>query len=258
MKQVKQSSKAHIALPFLCLFCMAAIGALVFWMSGGTISLAQPQAAEASSQDEQASSSENSGTTSAAGFFLERTIFIGDSRTHGLSTYGYLPEDRVYAVDGSNQQTIQQQAFIDMGDGRLKTSGQALAISKPQNVLLAFGINGLPSLDETTFLEEYRNLVSIVKKSSPQSKIYIQAILPVSSAQELNVPKMSNRRIDAFNALLKEYAQQEGYVFLDFSDALKNNNNALASQYDAGDGLHFNSTAYQRILAELTRLTENS
>lgn len=34
--------------------------------------------------------------------YLADTVFIGDSRTNGLSGYGYVPKSSVFAIDGFN------------------------------------------------------------------------------------------------------------------------------------------------------------
>ena len=54
-------------------------------------------------------------TTSAMSddFFVDKAVFVGDSRIHGFSTYGYIPSDKVFALDGSNQKTILESEFVE-------------------------------------------------------------------------------------------------------------------------------------------------
>ncbi len=197
-------------------------------------------------------------TTSAMSddFFVDKAVFVGDSRIHGFSTYGYIPSDKVFALDGSNQKTILESEFVEFenGAGGKYSLLDALEMTKPEYILIGLGINGMPSLDGEEFLIEYQNLTDQILEVTPESKIVIMSIQPVSLAKENSAPLMSNERIDEFNGYLKSFAQINDFEYMDVSYALKNDYNALDVQYDAGDGLHFSNTAYRKLIEEMNKM----
>ncbi len=113
-------------------------------------------------------------------------------------------------------------------------------------------------MDEEEFLLEYKALTNSVEKASPNSKILIMSILPVSQRKENITPLMSNERIDEFNSYLKIFAEDNSFEYLDLSDSLKNEYNALDIAFDAGDGLHFSSKAYKKLIEDINKIIDNS
>lgn len=256
MNLIKKSSKSHILLPIFCLIAVSALFVLTYTVSfklGADNAKGKEENTPALSQTENVipKSDDTERETKALDdlFFIEKAVLIGDSRTHGFSAYGYLPEERVYALDGSSQKTILESAFVDLyGDGRMYSLVDALSVTKPEYLLVCLGINGMGSLSEEGFRAEYQQLTDAVLEATPDSKIVIMSILPVSLRREEFMPIMANDRIDSFNAALKSFAEENGFEYLDVSEALKNEYNALDIRYDAGDGLHFSGRTYQRLL----------
>lgn len=172
-----------------------------------------------------------------AEYYLGETTFIGDSRTNGLLTYQLLPPEQVFAIDGSTQKTIREDAFIQLEPGgEYLTVEQAVAERQPSRILIAFGVNAIPLMTDEEFMEEYDILVDQLVAVSPDSKIVIQSILPVANWKYLEMPSLTNENIDYHNALLEDYAEENGYTFFDISDYFKDETGALDYTYDAGTG----------------------
>ena len=185
-------------------------------------------------------------------FYLGETVFVGDSRTNGMISYGFLPPEQVYAIDGCSQKTIQDREFVDLGDGKLYTVEEAVAIRQPERIMISLGINGLTTMGEEEFMEEYRALTESLHQASPNSTIILQSILPVAWWKYQEIPAFDNDNIDYYNELLCDYAQEAGYFYLNSAEVMKDSRNSLRSEYDAGDGLHFNSAAYEALMEYYT------
>jgi lysophospholipase L1-like esterase len=186
--------------------------------------------------------------------YIEDTIFIGDSRTVGLKTYSYVKAENVYALNGQNHQSARSEAFVNLGTGRLLTVAQAIAVTKPKRMVVSYGINGISStfMSHDTFFNQYSLLIDELKAASPNSIIIIQSILPVSNSYEYKSQyKITNDKIDSYNVTLKNLAKDKGCKYLDTSGVLKDGNNCLLSEYDSGDGLHFDSQTYAVLLQYL-------
>lgn len=204
-------------------------------------------------ENEKTQESEDSEETTVyemdAEYYLGETTFIGDSRTNGLLTYQLLPPEQVFAIDGSTQKTIREQEFIQLEpNGAWLSVQEAVKQRQPHRLLIAFGVNAIPLMTEEEFMEEYDILIDQLVEASPNSKIVIQSILPVSWWKHESMPYLTNENIDHFNSLLKEYSEEHGYTFFDISDHFKDEDGSLSAQFDAGDGLHFNQSFYQEYL----------
>lgn len=182
-------------------------------------------------------------------FYLGETVFIGDSRTNGLLTYRYLPPEQVFAIDGSTQKSIREQEFIQLEpNGPFLSVEEAVKERQPHRILIAFGVNAIPLMSEEEFMKEFEILIDELTSASPDSKIVIQSILPVSWWKHETMQYLTNENIDHFNDLLKQYCTENSYTFFDVSDEFKGEDGSLDPQYDAGDGLHFNQSFYQKYI----------
>ena len=103
-------------------------------------------------------------------------------------------------------------------------------------------------MTEEEFMQEYDLLIDQLTGVSPNSRIVIQAILPVSGWKYQEMSYLTNENIDHYNRLLKEYSEENSYIFFDISSEFKDEEGNLAREFDAGDGLHFNQNFYQRYI----------
>ena len=182
----------------------------------------QPQLASSTGTEPEQTEESTSSHEVDAEYYLGETTFIGDSRTNGLLTYQLLPPEQVFAIDGSTQKTIREDAFIQLEPGgEYLTVEQAVAERQPSRILIAFGVNAIPLMTDEEFMEEYDILVDQLVAVSPDSKIVIQSILPVANWKYLEMPSLTNENIDYHNALLEDYAEENGYTFFDISDYFK-------------------------------------
>lgn len=183
-----------------------------------------------------------------AEYYLGDTVFVGDSRTNGLLGYNLLPPEQVFAIDGSTQKTIREEAFIQLEpDGEELTLEEAVRERKPGRILVAFGVNAIPLMTESEFMEEYDALIQLLTEASPDSSIIIQSILPIAWWYD-KMPNLTNESIDYYNSLLEDYCEEKGFTFFDISSEFADEDGSLDSRYDAGDGLHFNQTFYHTYL----------
>lgn len=189
------------------------------------------------------------GASSAAGAdYMDSILYIGDSRTVGLSEYGYLPESRVLAETGLDHKTARTKAFLTL-DGEKVTIAQAVQKLEPQIQLVSFGINGLATLTEEEFFSEFKGLISDLRTAAPESTIIVQSILPVTISYAVDHPDTNNDKIARYNKKLVQLCIENGCYYLNTADGLRaEGDNALAAKYAEQDGLHINADAYELIL----------
>lgn len=116
--------------------------------------------------------------------------------------------------------------------------------SRPQKIFIEIGINDLLqgySLD-SVFLN-YQNIVKLIRQKSPNTKIYIQNVLPTSR----NINKTERPVIDSvykLNGKLKNFSSENELTYIDLF-SIFNSNGKLNPKYDCGDNLHLSGSGYK-------------
>lgn len=254
-KRQQKKSKVPAILLVLFLFCLAGLclaGAYLVYSQQVDLPFLTPQATLSVPEGPSTSSATRPQSTGTLQDFIDETIFVGDSRTNGLAKYGFVDSDRVYAIDGANHSTARTERFIQLKKGgKLLTIADAVGTVKPKYLMVSFGINGVAFMEEDTFFSEYALFLDELKAKTPDSVLIVQSILPVSAAYQQREPRMTNDKIKRYNRKLAQLAEQKGGLYFDTFTLFKDGKGNLSSTYDSGDGLHFNSRAYQAWLDNL-------
>lgn len=129
----------------------------------------------------------------------------------------------------------------DVTDGILARINEVVYF-KPKAVFLLIGINDLwnttPNVPSVEYISS--NIIKIgkvINKKSPNTKIYIQTILPV----EKEIYKENIMRI---NTILKESEKSNPYKIIDLHSVFINEKGIIISELFT-DGIHLNEKGYQ-------------
>lgn len=157
-------------------------------------------------------------------------VFFGDSITLASDFSLRFPDKRI----------------VNLGIGGDTLAGMTQRIPmiealSPEKVFIMGGINGLTDHNMAKMFASYRQLVEKIHSASPNAKIYIQSILPVSKAKELSLI-CHNKTIRAFNLQLKQLAVEEKLVFVDLFSVYEKD--GQMNPQLSPDGLHLNKDAY--------------
>lgn len=158
---------------------------------------------------------------------MERIIaFLGDSLTDYVRFERFFPEfeTRNYGVEGDTTQDL------------LKRLDPAIS-EKPGKIFLLIGVNDvLSGLSPDETIINIRQIVSRIQKNSPESKIYIETLLPVNSDF---ITRRSNEVIREINANLAVLAEQMHCTLVD-THKIFAEDGELPKRFTI-DGLHLNS-----------------
>ena len=103
---------------------------------------------------------------------------------------------------------------------------------------------------EEKFKERYLAMLDALQTKFPDTKIYLQAIFPVSKAlDEKEDARVNNTKINSFNEVIKTIASERGLDYLDFSYLLKEN-----EDYFEPDGMHLKSKFHKVWLNEVKNI----
>ena len=182
--------------------------------------------------------------------FFENDLFIGDSISTGLVNYGYLKSSNVFAQVGLNPETAVTKEY----DGY--TAVSKAEEMKPKRIYIMLGSNGLAYMGNTYMIQQMKLLVDALREATPDSYIYVISISPVTKAHE-SEGQETMAMVNGYNKLLKDFADEEGVVYLDLCSQLQDSTGYFSDKYAEVDGLHFLGTAYKKMLSFIQSSIEN-
>ncbi len=185
-------------------------------------------------------------------FYVDSIIFLGDTTVSDMRTKGVLSdgeETRQIWTDADGHLPLassidKTEIAFPEGENDMYIA-DAAAQKRPQYLLITVGIeNGVRYCTEEQFKAYYSKLITLIKESSPDTKIILNSIFPVSKKYEKQTQGISMDKIDTANAWIVEVAEEQGVKYLHSASALKGSNGYLDPKYDSGDGLHLSTDGY--------------
>lgn len=203
--------------------------------------------------------------TADAGMEYQNALtFLGDSTTYGMLPYEALPggKENKQVWKGAVGNTItflyvETVKILYPETGEELTIKEAARKAQPEYLVITLGVTGGVSqnLSEEDFKRLYRTVVDGILEVSPDTKIILQSILPVTKVNQYE-KTITNDKIIPFNGwvadLAKEYytAEKNAY-YADTFSALVDEEGYMCAEYGSGDGLHPCLAGYQAILRYL-------
>ena len=176
--------------------------------------------------------------------YLDNCVFIGDSITYGLVSYGIVPSSNVLASVSMSISRVETEQ-IDTQYGSV-TVLDALGQITPENIYIMLGSNGAAYMSSAEMYQDYQSFLNKLRIACPDSNVYIISTPPVSSEREMSTESpVKNSVIDELNGKLLEYADKNSVHYLDLASSLKNSDGCLPSDYADNDGMHFKYSTYE-------------
>lgn len=177
------------------------------------------------------------------GYFND-AIFIGDSRTLGISDYAGLDEADFYCDSGM---TILK--LLDAGGvtyqktGKKEDLNQVLQQKQYGKVYIMLGMNDLGYGTTDMYLERYRNIVDQIREWQPNAIIYVMANLHVSREKNNPDTEFNNININDKNAASALLANGTDIFYLDANPLFTDSEGFLNAELSF-DGVHLYAQHY--------------
>lgn len=162
-------------------------------------------------------------------------LFIGDSRTAGLSEYGDLGQAEVFADSGMS--------VFNLFDSRVKTkSGSRLTLKEVlsqgqfQTIYLMLGINEL-GYEYSSIIKKYQSVVDTIQSLQPEAILVLQANLHVTGNKSASSSTYNNEKINRLNSGIQTLAEENSCFYLDVNPVFDDENGNLKADYST-DGSH--------------------
>lgn len=120
-----------------------------------------------------------------------------------------------------------------------------ITASRPHKVFILIGINDLSKdTPVEVILNNYRRIVETIQLQSPETRIYLQSVLPTNSNFP-HFPRAQNKdaQIRQLNKGIEDLAQQSATVFIDLYPHFLSEDGKLSAEY-TNDGLHLMGAGY--------------
>ncbi|WP_024864464.1 GDSL-type esterase/lipase family protein [Butyrivibrio sp. FCS014] len=177
--------------------------------------------------------------------YLNRCVFLGDSRTVAMVNYGFFNDDAALAQIGISHPSFSSNKFINNA-GKEYTLKSYLESHQAPVIYILLGVNGINDPSETHYQNTFLTLIDNVAKMAPNSNLVLVAIGPVDD-NGIYKKTVQNAWIDKYNAFLLETAKEKHIFYLDIAEILKGSNGQVKSEYNGGDGLHYSGKGCEAI-----------
>lgn len=193
---------------------------------------------------------------------VDRMTFFGDSTTAHLALRGGIPKERVWSGAGSTVlfETVNRTKCVHLQKENSDfTLPEAVSLKKPEILVITLGVSGgAGTLPREAFTEIYRELLLSVKKASPQTKIIVQSLLPLSDRSTKHYKRLTKEAVLQTNRWLKELCEELQIPYADsHSKLIDPNTGYLKPEYQNDEYMHLTSEAYAIILENLRLYAKN-
>lgn len=183
-----------------------------------------------------------------------QTVLAGDSITEIFNYY-----ELFYEWSKKNDCAVYNRGISGDTSNRLSERfyDNVLNIS-PKNIVLLIGTNDIGmGRNNEDIAKEIKGILEQIRSKSAETNVILEAVYPVNKNLSIESRQMVGRRandtIRKLNELLKPLADTFGYVWLDLTDVLSDENGNLHKDY-CYDGLHLNANGFKTVAKHIIPL----
>jgi len=180
--------------------------------------------------------------------YFDDAVFLGDSRTEGFRLYSGLGTGTYLCATGATVESVFSKA-VETPVGK-KPLLDALAEMPCGKIYVMLGVNELGWNGTDIFRNQSAKLLQRLREDHPESEILLQSIIPVSAKQDAKGTYVNNGRVDAYNQVLRELAEEYGAAYVNVAEAVTDEAGFLQADWNF-DGVHLNTDGCQAWLAYL-------
>lgn len=175
--------------------------------------------------------------------YFDDALFIGDSRTVGLSEYSGWKKPAFYSDIGLTIYDVFDKKIAKV-DGKLMTIKDALHKKSFGKIYIMLGINEMGTGNAKTFTKAYKDVVEQIKTLQPDAIIYVEAIMNVTKEKSDHDPIFNNTNIGKRNKHLATLADNKQVFYIDVNEAITDSTGGIPAKYTF-DNIHLKAAYYK-------------
>ena len=163
-------------------------------------------------------------------------VFVGNSITDGAEL------QELFGIPNVKNRGITSDVISGV-DKRIETTLR----NHPQKVFLLIGANDIShNLTATQIAEKYEALVAKMKKLSPDTKFYLQGIMPINNDfKRYKTMYGKEKVIPELNKKIKQIAEKYDCTYISTTEALQDPATGKLRKEFTNDGLHLTGAGYK-------------
>lgn len=172
--------------------------------------------------------------------YFDDVIIMGDSMTYSLYQWQNLYHglgNVLFLVRGGvslNSLVTGYRKFFY--GGQECRPEDAIAKSGRKKLYVLMGANDVPQYGIEKSMELWDELLGNILEKTPDLEIHIESLTPVWTDAEY--PGFTNDDFDAYNVILRAYAEEHGYGYVDIAPYFKDSTNGIAKDYCSDNLMH--------------------
>lgn len=175
--------------------------------------------------------------------YFKDALFIGDSRTVGLSEYSGWKNTTYYADVGLTIYDVFDKKIVKM-NGKKVTIEKALKKKHFKKIYIMLGINELGRGTTKTFISEYKKVIKRIQKLQPDAIIFVEGIMKVSKEKSDKDPIFNNKHITRKNKHLAKLADCKRVFYIDVNEVITDKSGNIPAKYTF-DSIHLKAAYYK-------------
>ena len=174
--------------------------------------------------------------------WFDDALFIGDSRTVGMSQYGRLGKADYFADTGMTVFNVLTREAADTGFARQRLES-LLSAKEYGKIYLMLGINEIGYPFET-LIRQYQAVLDSIRAMQPGADVLLCANLHVTRAAAAATPRLEPDHIEQLDEAVAALADGTSVFFLDANPVFCDADGYLREEL-TGDGVHPYGTGYE-------------
>lgn len=203
--------------------------------------LSRKQTAHTKAQKVETPHEETFDFTTATDDYFSDAVFIGDSRTVGISEFSGI-ENATFLCKTSLSIYDFDKPKITYNNEKTSIK-DVLTTHKFGKVYLMVGINECGVGTPESFYERYKEVVMTIRRLQPDALIFIQGNLLVTKEKSDGEKSITNENISARNELIATLANQKDIFYIDINESSLCKDGSLVSSY-TWDQVHIKAQYY--------------
>ena len=176
--------------------------------------------------------------------YFDDALFIGDSRTVGLSEYSYLDNATYYSDVGLSVYSVFDKKIAKIGKKSV-TLEEALKKTQFKKIYIMLGINELGTGTTKTFVAKYEEMLDRIEQLQPDAYIMIQAIMNIGKERSDSDKIYNNKNITDRNEGLETLADDKKVFYINVNEVITDEEGYLPENYTF-DSVHLKGKYYDK------------
>lgn len=181
-----------------------------------------------------------------------KTVLVGDSIINEVKQYKVDKGINYISKIGVGPNTFFGYTYKEFSIKGKPAKGIDKVISeKPDRVLIMLGCNEIDWNDNAKVIENYEKVLNKLKEKLPDSEIIVLCTTATTKNVEKGNPVM--KKVNAYNKEQVKLCQKLDLEYFDLNYVFLNNGGCMNTEYDGGDGCHWNATGCRVFVNQLNK-----